>query len=57
MTGERIKVARDLPAPPTLTAEDLRRIDAETDLWRAAVAKGTASLERLTAEDFRARYR
>lgn len=57
MADERIKVAKDLPPPPALSAADLQRIDDEAQIWRAAVAKGTASLERLTSEDLRIRLR
>lgn len=51
-----VKLA-DLPTPPKLTEEDLRRIHAEADAWRAAVRKGLANLEWLTGEDLAIRMR
>jgi hypothetical protein len=52
-----IKVATNLPPPPTLTAQDFQQIDAEATALRAAFNRDTASLERLTAEDLRIRLR
>lgn len=52
-----LKLATDLPAPPTLSPQDLQRIDMEASAWRAAVDRGTASLEKFTAEDLRIRLR
>jgi hypothetical protein len=58
MTKPRpIKVAKNLPEPPTLTLQDLQQIDAEASQWRASVKEGTATLERLTARDLRIRLR
>jgi hypothetical protein len=55
--NQPIKLAMDLPPPPTLSPQDLQRLDAEASAWRAAVDRGTASLEKLTAEDLRIRLR
>jgi hypothetical protein len=52
-----LKLATNLPAPPTLSSEDLQQIRAEGLAWSAAVERGTASLERLTADDLRIRLR
>jgi hypothetical protein len=52
-----LKLATSLPTPPTLSREDLQRIRAEGLAWSAAVKRGTASLERLTADDLRIRLR
>lgn len=40
-----IKVAKDLPAPPILSEEDLKRIDKESEEARKAVTEGTKNLE------------
>lgn len=52
-----IKLATGLPQPPALSPQDLQRIDKEASAWLAAVDQGTASLEKLTAEDLRIRLR
>jgi hypothetical protein len=52
---EKIKVARDLPPPPDLTEEDLKRIGQEAQEAREAITKATRSLERLTGDDMKIR--
>lgn len=56
-TTQPLKLATNLPPPPPLSREDLRQIREEGLAWSAAVKRGTASLERLTAEDLRIRLR
>jgi hypothetical protein len=48
---------RQKPVPVKLSAEDLRRADAEASEWREAVQSGTAKLERVSAEDLQIRLR
>jgi hypothetical protein len=50
VAGAKLKLA-DLPPPPALSKEDLERIHAEADVWRAAAAKGVADLHWLSGEE------
>ena len=51
------KTAQEKPVPVKLDAESLRKADAEASKWQAAVERGTAKLECISASDFQIRLR
>lgn len=57
MTPKTPQTPRTKPVPVKLDAEALKRADAEAAKWQAAVERGTATLERISAEDFQIRLR
>ena len=53
----RVRLAREVPAPPAITAEVRAQLAADAKEWRAEVAEKVAAIESVTSEDLRVRAR
>lgn len=53
----KVRLARDVPPPPTITEEVRAQLAVDSREWRAEVAAKVAAIEAVTSKDLRVRAR
>lgn len=53
----KVRLARNVPEPPTITDEERKALVREAKAWREEIAVKTAAIEAVTSDDLRVRAR
>ena len=53
----KVKLAREVPDPPTITEEMRKQLAVDSREWRAEVAEKVKAIESVTSDDLRVRAR